>query len=93
MLALSLAHGSVNSLLGPLAQRGVQGCMEINQQLTSSHHFRSRFDSQDLTGSERGRGTNNPVQTSFLPSSGKPAAENVEVKNGSDKVGYTRHDR
>lgn len=38
-----LAHGSVNSLLGPLAQRGVQGCMEINQQLTSSHHLRLRF--------------------------------------------------
>lgn len=63
MLALSLAHGSVNSLLGPLAQRGVQGCMEINQQLTSSHHLRSRFDSQDLAG----RDTNNPEQTSLNP--------------------------
>lgn len=35
MLALSPAHSSVNSLLGPLAHRGVQGCREINQQLTS----------------------------------------------------------
>lgn len=53
MLALSLAHCSVNSLQGPLPQRGVQGCMEINQQLTSSHNLRSRFNSQDLAGSER----------------------------------------
>lgn len=47
LLALSLAHGSVNSLLGPLAHRGVQGCAEINQQLTS-RHLRSHFKSQNL---------------------------------------------
>lgn len=54
MLALSLAHCSVNSLLGPLAQRGVQGCIEINQQLTSSHHLGSRLQ-QPRPGSQCGK--------------------------------------
>lgn len=53
MLALSLEHSSVNSLLGPLAQRGVQGCREINQQLTS-HSLRSCM-----------RDMNSPEQTLF----------------------------
>lgn len=35
--ALSLTPRSVNSLLGPLAHRGVQGCSKINQQLTRHH--------------------------------------------------------
>lgn len=54
MLVLSLAHSSVNSLLGPLPQRGVQGCIKINQQLTR-HHLRSGSGSPDLTGSQQGR--------------------------------------
>lgn len=61
MLALSSAR--VNSLLGPLAQWGVQGCLEINQQLTSSHHSRSRFHrrpSPDRLGGSAGGGMINP---------------------------------
>lgn len=61
---LSLAHSSVNRLLGPLAQRAVQGCMEINQQLTS-HHLRSCFNNQDLAGSQRMRDRSSPEQILF----------------------------
>lgn len=71
---LSLAHSSVNSLLGPLAQRGVQGCKEINQQLTS-HHLRSRFNSQDLAGSQCMRDMNSPEQTLFNSQAQKPSVE------------------
>lgn len=63
MLALSLAHDSVNSLLGPLAQRGVQGCMEINQQLALLTHHPSLPTT--LTGSECMTDMNNPKQTLF----------------------------
>lgn len=86
MLVLSLAHGSVNSLLGPLAERGVQGCREINEQLTSSHYLRSRFNSRGLAESQCRPEVNNPEQTLNIQVK-KHTAENVEVKNGSDKVG------
>lgn len=84
MLALSLAHDSVNSLLGPLAQRGVQGCKEINQQLTSSHHFRSCFNSQKTR-----RDTNNPLQTLFYPEGGNTQKKMKKLKMGQSRLYQT----
>lgn len=90
MLALSLAHGSVNSLQGPLAQRGVQGCREINQQLVSSHCLGSCFNSLDLVQSEIL--CDNPEQNLVEPSNRSHSAENVEIKKmGVTHSGYTRH--
>lgn len=83
---LSLAHGSVNRLLGPLAQRAVQGCMEINQQLTS-HHLRSCFNSQDLDGSQCMRDRSCPEQILFSSQVQELCAE---LENGSDKGGYKK---
>lgn len=60
---LSLTRCSVNSLLGPLAQRGVQGCTKINQQLTR-HQHRSRSSSPGLAGSRGGVGG---VTEEFIP--------------------------
>lgn len=76
MLALSLAHGSVNSLLGPLAQRGVQGCIEINQQLTSSHHHQVTLQQpKDLAGNQD---TKTPEQTLFNPLKRKTVSKKMK---------------